>query len=257
MRHGKLFTLLVAGALLAGCVEEPQKRGSGQFLVDVSASAELNVVATRATENLPAAVTLPTADQFGLKITQDENPVRTFTAIPSEPVTLEEGNYTAAASYGNPEEEGFGKPCFGATEDFTIMWDGAPGYAIAEVEMTATLTNMAVSVEYTDTFKDYFADYDVEILRGSATEPIVEFAKDETRLAFIKPQAFKVKVNYKRYDDSTGKSATHDITADVAACTWQRITLGVDDVNGANITITWNDEMEPIDLGEINVGDPE
>ena len=247
MKHGKLLALLAVVALLSGCAEEPQG-GNGQLRVDLSTSPELNVVATRAVENLPDAVILPAPAGFAMVINGAGDFVQNFESIPAELVVLEKGSYSATATCGDPNTEGFDVPAFGVTVPFEIEWNKT-----TRVDMTAKLTNMAVSVGYTKEFKAYFSDYSVEVIRSAAT--VLAFAKDETRLAFLKPQAFMVKVNYTRSSNGKTGSMEFDVASNTVACTYHKITLNVNEgaVGGAAFEFKWDDEVETVALEAIDV----
>lgn len=65
--------------------------------------------------------------------------------------SLRPGSYRVAAYHGDIETEGFGKPCFGVRKDINLV-AGKP----TEVDLTATLLNAAVTVNYSEAFRCAF-----------------------------------------------------------------------------------------------------
>ena len=89
------------------------------------------------------------------------------------------GQYTLEAFYGDPESEGFDAPYYYGVCDVNV----AEG-AAAEARITAQLANTMVSLDYTDTFKNYFTTYSAQIHAEGGD--YISFEKDETRPAYCR-----------------------------------------------------------------------
>lgn len=254
-----LFLFLVSGFGLSGCSTDTRQASDGAGRVDFSLASDLSLAesgpASRAT--VPGLIE-PGESDFNLTVVHDayarEVYDGVFTDYPNEELLLEVGSHTATATFGDIDQEGFGSPCFGATESFTVVKDDT-----AVVEMTATLKNMAVRVDYTDEFKAYMSNYSATIARDGAG--IATFAKGETRAAFVKPEPFEIKVNYtlpfNGVAERTG-SRTYTIDEDIDEATLLNIEFGVNggEVGSVEVTIAWGD-MTPITLDPVDVGETE
>ena len=254
--------MLVVGLAFAGCNREAEgpAGGSGQLVIDFSATPDVNVVTTRA--DVPG-VTAPATTDFDLRLyAKGGNPETGlfYPVITDYDPTMwhSVGNYVAVALCGNIDEEGFDKPAFGVTKEFTIE-DG-----ISKTEtLVARLINVAVTVECTEAFENYFSDYNVSLERNDAE--IVEFTKalfstdSDTHVAFVKPEAFKLKLSYTRQNG--GATGGKDVEVSIVnACTHYKVRFDVNNsaVGGATLVITWDDAVEPVvEPIEIEVGEEE
>ena len=261
MNRKTLFALLAAGLAFAGCGREAAEgpaEGSGQLAIDFSVTPDVNVVSTRA--NVPG-VTAPDIEDFSLRIyAKGGNPDTGlfYPVITDYPSAMWHGvgNYVAVALCGDINEEGFDKPAFGVTKEFTIE----AGMSKTET-LEARLINTAVTVECTEAFRNYFSDYGVSLEKND-TE-IVEFTKalfstdSDSYVAFVKPEAFKLNLSYTRR--SNGVADEKEVTVlSVNPCTHYKVRFDVNGgaVGGATLVITWDDTVEPVvEPIEIEVGE--
>ncbi len=108
---------------------------------------------------------------------------------PAEKIPV--GTYTMSAYYGNLEEEGFDKPYYLGQSDVAVRYrENTP------VEILCTLANVKVTVEYSDAFKKYFADYATTI--HAAEGDYIKFEKEETRAAYVKPGKITIQTYLKK-----------------------------------------------------------
>ncbi len=252
------MTFLASALILSGCSKEAQD-GNGRLRIIFTASADVDNAVVSRGEPLDG-LTAPGAEEFTLSLSGEGGDIAgpwndDITKYPGEGYYLEAGSYTATALYGDIEQEGFGHPCFGVTESFSIV----PG-PIKQVEMTARLLNMAVTVGYSDQFKGYFTDYNTVIMRGE-TE-LADFSENSTGMAFIKPAAYKVVVSYtyqyNGVEERTG-SSTFNVTENIAACTHHKVFINVNQGKTGSVTITatFNNDVETETVDVIEVGDEE
>ena len=101
-----------------------------------------------------------------------------FDEMPAE-VELKEGAYTLIAEKGNNLPAAFENPYFAGSVDFSIRADMS-----TPIDVTCTLANARITVEYTDDFKEAYSDYTV-LLSSAFTSGDLEIAKGETRPAYV------------------------------------------------------------------------
>ncbi len=258
---GMIFAISMS---VVSCVKSPAERGpqgEGTISVGLSTDTQIGVLQTRAeNQPIPGVSTAPTKSDYSLLIYADGGEMSNGTLYPDlnayDPMTTHPvGSYIAVATCGDIEVEDFNNPVFVATQPFEIEKD-----EITPVQLQASMANMAVQVVYTDEFKGYFPERKATIMRNDA--PVVVFGKDETRTAFVKPQAFTLKVEYTYQPTGKGTPKTdereYEITENVGPRTLHKVTMEVNDgaVGGGKIVIKWNDEpLDIIDLGTIDVGE--
>ena len=233
--------------LVAVSCTKNQVEGYGSVSFALDNNAEI-VEQTRS--NVSDYTTLPSAENFTITITDASN-ATVWSGLISEwgtgenPSQLKAGNYTVEATYGSLEEEGFDKPYFYGTASFAVT-----GGQTINVPITVSLGNTIIKVSYSDNFKAYFSDYTFMLTRDN-TE-IAVFAKDETRGAFI--DGYKITVE----GEMTGELKTFSYSqeySNLEVATAYTLAFDVDNVGSATLTVTFNDEVETVELGDIELND--
>lgn len=159
------------------------------------------------------------------------------------------GAYTLTAYYGNEHDCGFDKPYFKGEATVNVL-EGRESRA----EVTATLANSMLSIDYTEAFKNYFSDYSVTA--HTAGESMVTFARTETRAAFMTPGNVVLELAMVNPNGQSARlraasfpaAATHHyhVTFDVNADPVGNATLEVifdDSLTQENVTISLSDEI--------------
>lgn len=241
MNRIAISCLLASAALLSACSEKEVTERFGTLRPGVNASAEV-VQTTR-------ALTAPEASSFALRLeSADGKYVEVWESIDDYPVEMlhVEGDYVATAVSGSPDEEGFDKPCFSGSRSFTLE-----GETTNNVTIDCALANTAVTVDYTDEFRKYFAAWEAAVTSVSGTE--IVFAQDEARTAFVRPGDFRVKVSYVRSNGSAG-SKSYTVSG-AAARELYNIRFNVNEgaVGGAKISIVFDSDL-PHDDREVDLG---
>lgn len=246
MTKFKTLALLFAAALtFVGCSESGLESGRGRISIALSTDDSANDL-TRASLGLTA----PAASEFALTIMDANGSVLSeWNTIGEydEATLYDVGNYSAKATYGKTSTEAFETPCFEGTKEFAIINDQTTA-----VKITAYVANAVVKLDYTDAFKNYFADYTFTLTTAAGTS--FEFTADETRRAFIDPYNFSVNGTA-----TTQTGSTIEIKKDftgIAAKTLYTVKFDVNsgNVGGATVTVTFNDEPVaeiPVDI-ELN-----
>ncbi|MBD5217537.1 MAG: DUF4493 domain-containing protein [Bacteroidales bacterium] len=205
MNYLKKLTLFgMTALLLSSCAEENPWRmeeGTGALKLRLSADARVSdaVPQTRANYSL----TPPEAEDFGITLSKTDgsyekqwDSVDDFNSAKGFSV----GAYTISASHGDPEKEGFDSPHFYGEASVMVL-DGESSQA----EITATLANTMVSLDFTDAFKTFFPDYSAQVhSEGYSYQDISKF--DANRPVYLVPGNIKVALTLTQ--PNTGKKTT-------------------------------------------------
>lgn len=220
---------------------------AGEGLVSFSVSSVDNVAdVTRS--NVSDYTSLPGKDAFSIKVT-DASAQTVFEGkivdwVPEEN-TLKAGEYSVSAEFGSLEDEGFDKPYFIGNQTFTVN-----GGETSEVSVPVALGNTIVKVACTDGFRRYYKNWSFKLSRGGAD--IVSFAKDETKAAFVDGYRFTLsgvmEAETKTYTFSKEYSSLEPATA-------YTFIFDVTNAGGAAITISFNNRVETVELGDIELND--
>ena len=203
-------------------------------------------------ESTKAAVSdftvVPSEEDFLLTITDANSAVEwsgLFSEWDPETIILE-GQYTAAVSSGTMSEEGFDKPYFFGSQDFSVV-----GGETVSVSLTAGLSNTVITLSATERFKTYYSDYAFALTRNGVE--VVAFDKDDTRAAFV--DGYKITLEGTLQSETKQYSFEKEFTA-LAPGTVYRISMDVDNMNGSTISVKFNDEVvEIIDLGDLELNE--
>lgn len=177
-----VFSLAVC--CLASCANEAPwgngDRGKGRIDLKLTADAEVKDALPSVRAGAPELVA-PDVANFAIEMRNlDTDMVQTWTSLDkfNNEEGFDVGSYTLTAFYGNPNECGFDKPYFKGEASLNVL-EGRE----TEVEVTAQLANVMLSIEYTDAFKEYFSDYSV--IAHTDGHANVVFGKSETRAGFL------------------------------------------------------------------------
>jgi hypothetical protein len=261
MKIGRLLAFAALGFILGGCARDGAEDGAGNLGIAFSSDASVEgVQATRAlAEWDELTALLPAESEFSLTVKDSEDAtVKTWDSVeefPEEGASFSPGNYTAIAFCADDEvTEGFDCPRFGVTKPFTIV-----NGETTTIEMTARLLNMAVTVDYTEDFENYFPTCSVALVRDE--EEIVDFADmpESALAAFIEPEPFKVVISATRGNGTTYSTEFDVEGAGIKACTRQKITIGIDgEIGDISFNITFNDTpLDTVTVAPIETGDEE
>ena len=243
MKHLKTIIGIAAFFAAISCVKSPND-GSGLVVFEVASNQE---VADVTKSNVSDYTSLPTAGDFTIVIKDAEN-AQVWTGKISEwnPVTpLQMGTYTVEAEYGSIEDEGFDKPYFYGNKSFTVV--GAESTAVS---IPVSLGNTIVKIACSDYFKNYYTAYTIKLTRDGAD--LVSFTKDETRAAFVDGYKFTVEGTL------TSETKTQTFTTEfnnLNEATAYTLSFDVSNVGGSTITISFDDSVEVVELGNVELND--
>lgn len=242
------FTLSLA--LLAACESDADGAGkNGQLQLRLA--ADTTSLHKGINSNLTKAV-LPgefdrflLTDDYKVEITQDSTQVKQYERYDKIPeaISLPAGAYTLTASKGEDKPAAFENPYFAGSVDFTIK-----GQMITPIEVNCTLANARITVDYTDDFKEMYAE-DTVLLSTKFTTEKLEIPHKETRPAYVKTTPagtdLAISIRLKKIDADTAK--TYRIPKPLAIEPRQNIRLifktdgaGLD---GIGVDIVLDDEL--------------
>lgn len=244
MKHLKKILGLMVLVFASACTKS-QTEGNGQVSFVLFSDVE---IADQTKSNVSQFTALPSTGDFIITIT-DASKTSVWSGKISDwdsTTQLLAGNYSVTATYGISDEEGFDKPFFTGSADFAVV-----GGQTTEVEIQASLGNTIVYVECTEMFKNYYIDYSFKLSRDG--RDIVTFAKDNTEAAFI--EGYKITLS----GTITSETKTSQIVpieyTDLNVATAYKVLFDVSNVGGSTITITFNDTVETIELGDFDLNE--
>ena len=248
MKLKKIFLYSATMLLLVSCANEDKQGSSGYGAINVQVSADYKVVpVTRSTAESASTIENPDVSEFALKlVSSDGSFSRAWDSLADfDPTTkIPVGAYTMSAFYGDIDIEGFEKPFYLGETPVAVR-----DRENSSVEINCTLANVKVTVEYSDAFKKYFADYSTTI--HSTGGEYIEFSKTETRAAYVKPGKITIQTHLKKQN---GIESTFEPAAIPNATARQhyKIKLDISDNNAGeaqlNISFDETTETQPIKI---------
>lgn len=243
MKHLKVFIIAMTLCSATACTKS-QETGSGQVLFEVASRLDVVDVTKSAVSDYTA---LPSAGDFNITI-KDTKSESVWSGKISEwlPSTLlTAGAYTVDASYGSLEEEGFGKPYFVGSQNFTVK-----GGSSVSVSIPVSLGNTVVRVVCSESFRNYYQNYTFKLKRNGSD--VAVFEKGETKAAFIDGYMIQVEGILMSETKTQNFSAEYKNLDEATAYT---LNFDAQNVGGSTITISFNDTVEEIDLGNYELND--
>lgn len=244
MKHFRQIMGMLIALTAVSCAKQ-QTAGNGLVSFELVNNQQITEV-TRS--NVSDYTALPSASDFTISIL-DASSVSVWNGKVSDwdaTTQLPAGNYSVNASYGSLEDEGFDKPYFYGTATFAVQANQT-----TNVSIPVSLGNTIVKVSCTEAFKNYFNYYSFKITRDG-TE-IASFPKGETRAAFV--DGYKIKVE----GTVTTEVKTLQITpleyTGLDEATAYTIEFDVNNVGGATISVSFNDTVETVELGDYELND--
>jgi hypothetical protein len=243
MKHLKTIFGVLALIAAVSCTKS-QTEGNGRVAFAVSSN---DVVADMTKSNVSDYTALPAVGDFTITIL-DESSSQFWAGKISEwdsSTPLPAGNYTVNASYGDIEDEGFDKPYFTGTQTFAVK-----GGETSSVSVPVALGNTIIKVSCSEYFKKYYSDYTFRLTRGTAE--IATFVKDETKAAFV--DGYKIKVEGVLQGELKTYSFEKEYTG-LDEATAYTLNFDAPNVGGSTITISFNDTVETVELGDYELND--
>ena len=257
---GKIMALwiCVLGVLIcASSCDSDRVPADGIGKLRLSLSADTTSLSKGINNSTKAAVSdefekfLTTAD-YKIRIVQQSDTVQSydrFDEMPSE-IELKEGAYTLIASKGDNLPSAFENPYFEGSTDFTVKADMS-----TPIDVTCTLGNARITVDYTEDFKEAYSDYTV-LLSSAFTSGSLEIKKDETRPAYMQvaKEGSELGIAIRLKKITEDKEKTYKIPTPLSIERRQNIRLifktDGEALDGIGLEIILDDEMTNVTLNE-------
>lgn len=257
---GKIMALwiCVLGVLIcASSCDSDRVSADGVGKLRLSLSADTTSLNKGINNSTKAAVSdefekfLTTAD-YKIRIVQQSDTVQSydrFDEMPSE-IELKEGAYTLIASKGDNLPSAFENPYFEGSTDFTVKADMS-----TPIDVTCTLGNARITVDYTEDFKEAYSDYTV-LLSSAFTSGSLEIKKDEMRPAYMQvaKEGSELGIAIRLKKITEDKEKTYKIPTPLSIERRQNIRLifktDGEALDGIGLEIILDDEMTNVTLNE-------
>lgn len=156
-------------------------------------------------------------------------------------INLIAGEYTIKASYGTNPAIAFSSPYYEGKEDVEIIQTQH-----TDVDITCTLANAMMSIDFTENFEKVYTDYNLIISNKYWTsDDYFLFTKGETRDVYLAVADIELTLILRRYDDELFTYSLPDIT-DVEARNHYNVTFDVDYEDSAPISVTIDETTNDI-----------
>lgn len=164
--------------ILAGCASEaPWGTGSGEGSIKLDLATTNDVTAAvPAVRAVSSEIATPPVSDFKVKVSKSDGSFsQTFSSVKefAEKDSYSVGTYEIEAWYGEPESQGFVRGedyeyayYYGKITDVTVL-EGQT----TNVDLTASLANSVIVIEYTEAFKKYFTDWQTSV-QTDGHEPV-------------------------------------------------------------------------------------
>ena len=193
-------------------------------------------------------------DSYKVVISQDSGVVAEyarFDKMPAE-IELEAGAYSVEVSKGTKTAAAFNSPYFYGKQDFTIVKD-----MTTPVEVTASMENSRVTVDFSDDFVATYKDYTLSFMTNKMTLPLV-YEKGEYRPMYFQADASGTKLTIgMELVNVYGKDVQYTATTTIKQKQWTKLTVRTDEkgLNGVAIDVVLNDETK--ETVYVNIGIPD
>lgn len=193
-------------------------------------------------------------DSYKVVISQDSGVVAEyarFDKMPAE-IELEAGAYSVEVSKGTKTAAAFNSPYFSGKQDFTIVKD-----MTTPVEVTASMENSRVTVDFSDDFVETYTDYTLSFMTNKMTLPLV-YEKGEYRPMYFQADASGTKLTIgMEMVNVYGKDVQYTATTTIKQKQWTKLTVRTDEkgLNGVAIDVVLNDETK--ETVYVNIGIPD
>lgn len=239
MKHLKRIVGAIALIAAVSCSKN-QPAGTGQ--VSFNVLGDYNV--TEQTKgNVSDYTTLPSASDFTVSVSGTSKSFEWTGKVSEWDVNqqIPEGSYVATATFGSLEEEGADKPFFTGTKSFVVN-----GGETTKVEVPVSLGNTIVKIRCSETFSSYFEDCTFTISRDAVT--IATQGLYSLKPVFV--DGYKLTIS----GNSSRGSFSKDFT-NLKEATAYTMYFDVDNVGGLKITVTFDDQVETVDLGNYDLNE--
>ncbi|HBH20768.1 MAG TPA: hypothetical protein DDX33_01815 [Rikenellaceae bacterium] len=243
MKRTMIAVALASMALFSCCTKQGEKMDGS---VRIALAPVTDIVDVTTKSNVSDFTSLPQASDFKVQITDSHDNVTLVTNL-DDVTTLPVGDYIVSAEYGSLSDEGFDKPCFKGSQNFTVK-----GGQTSDVKVTVKLAGSVVKLAFTDNFLHYYSDYTFTITTGNST--VISVPKGETRAVFMDAYQFKVKGELTNQAGKQQELAEMEFK-NLEPATCYTLKFDASNVGGSTITISFDDTVVDAGLTDVDLND--
>lgn len=240
----RIFTAAVTLILASACAKQTQKNYGF-----IQLGAEIDAAIAESTKSHLSDFTgeLPKAEDLNIVISDWDGDVvyegKAGLLDNSDPYLT--GEYSVTALYGTVADEGADKPRFQGQSDFTVVSNET-----TTVNVTARLANTILKIRLSENFKKYYSAVQMELETGSGNS----FSLTDGSVIFVEPFRFTLRGSM---TNPQGKSSEWEKTFESGiepGCCYT-ITIDAANIRASAITIGFNDSIQTVELGEIDINE--
>ncbi|MFI3294598.1 MAG: DUF4493 domain-containing protein [Rikenellaceae bacterium] len=244
-RFSILALLSLSVLLMAGCKSsttnsktDDDTLENGQLSLSLSATTNF-VVSTKAEDTTPVDL-----DDFTVRIYLADGTLNQswpYSSMP-ESVTLEEGDYTVEAYNFIASGASFDAPSYYASEEITVV-----AQTLKTVNLECTISNVKVTVDLTDTFKEKVSDASVTVHNNEGMGSLVWTIDNIDDEGYFSVPATSKQLVVVVKGTITDKNTLIDnvsyTISDVEAAQWHKVSIDLVTTGTATTTISINSSL--------------
>lgn len=233
MKRMKIITAALVALALAACQKADQ---TGRLIFSIE---EGQVADVETKGNVSDYATMPSAGNFTLTVKSSGTVLWSGMLSDWDSTReLKAGNYTAEASFGSPEEEGYAKPYFFGSSNFSIN-----GGQSTTVGIPVSLGNSIVKISCTDAFKNYYTSYSFTVTTGAGN--VFEYKEGGI---FMDAYRFSVSGTLTAQNGKTYTMTPRTWNADPATC--YNVKFDVSNTGSVTVSVSFDDTVQTVELVE-------
>ncbi len=240
----KLKDSMLLPAVLLALMSCERVSGTGSLRINVVAKAQIE---DRVKSNVADLTPLPKASEFTVRITDffGDQVWSGLLGDWDETTPLVAGEYDISAEYGDVTIEGRDRPCFLGGASFEVKGDET-----VSVSIPASLQNCVVRVVTTESFDNYFIERSILITTGSGNAFTLE--GPDSGDVFMDAYRFSLSGSLKGQDGREHSFGPIEYDG-LRQAVCYTVRLDASSVGGLHLEIAFDDSLETVDLGEIEI----
>lgn len=233
MKKTILLGITAAGAaiLLASCSDDWGMKSEGRGSIAPLVGVDTQVITSQKPSGSRADGDAVTAADLSIRLTKSDGSwSNTWEKLADFDVTQQfaVGDYLIEAFYGNENEEGFEKPSYAGSQTVTVA-----DQRTTEVALTAAMSKCMISIDYTETFKNYMSSWSASV-KGAGSA--IEYTADETRPLYLVPGQASITVNVVKPNGLSGSFELAKVSTKARYS--YHVTVDVNEGNAGDATLT-------------------
>lgn len=233
MKKTILLGITAAGAaiLLASCSDDWGMKSEGRGSIAPLVGVDTQVITSQKSSGSRADGDAVTAADLSIRLTKSDGSwSNSWEKLADFDVTQQfaVGDYLIEAFYGNENEEGFEKPSYAGSQTVTVA-----DQRTTEVALTAAMSKCMISIDYTETFKNYMSSWSASV-KGAGSA--IEYTADETRPLYLVPGQASITVNVVKPNGLSGSFELAKVSTKARYS--YHVTVDVNEGNAGDATLT-------------------